>query len=220
MQGMVRQWKYLVGIWNICLVNRNSWLKSEIVLVKENILWKYGIFSVNENIWSESEMCLVNKWNLLFIRSVKLFGWIYKTWNLKSLKFDADRKFDFTFSPPLPCRPPPSPKGYSAPTKKVWKCKIIISCSIFFSGNSGFQLNAGTEQSIFDVKHLGSMRYCIRAPPKRGRYWEIHPRRPRDFPRPKIFPKGFAPSFLWSMDTLLNELSQHNIYVKNLESMR
>ena len=24
---------------------------------------------------------------------------------------------------------------------------------------------------------------CIRAPPKRGRYWEIHPRRPRYVPR-------------------------------------
>ena len=34
---------------------------------------------------------------------------------------------------------------------------------------------------------------CIRAPPRRGRYWEIHPRRPisrdpRDFPRAK--PEG------------------------------
>ena len=27
---------------------------------------------------------------------------------------------------------------------------------------------------------------CILAPPKRGRYWEIHPRRPRDFPRARI----------------------------------
>ena len=24
---------------------------------------------------------------------------------------------------------------------------------------------------------------CIRAPPRRGRYWEIHPRRPKDFSR-------------------------------------
>ena len=37
------------------------------------------------------------------------------------------------------------------------------------------------------------MRECIRAPPRRGRYWEIHPRRPisrdpRDFPRAK--PEG------------------------------
>ena len=32
--------------------------------------------------------------------------------------------------------------------------------------------------------------YCIRAPPKRGRYWEIHPRRPRDFLRPERFPEG------------------------------
>ena len=29
---------------------------------------------------------------------------------------------------------------------------------------------------------------CIRAPQKRGRYWEIHPRRPRDFPR--VNPEG------------------------------
>ena len=34
--------------------------------------------------------------------------------------------------------------------------------------------------------------YCIRAPPKRGRYWEIHPRRPRDFLRPERFPEGEA----------------------------
>ena len=27
---------------------------------------------------------------------------------------------------------------------------------------------------------------CIRAPPRRGRYWEIHPRRPRDFLRAKL----------------------------------
>ena len=33
---------------------------------------------------------------------------------------------------------------------------------------------------------------CIRAPPKRGRYWEIHPRRPRDFPRPERSPEGEA----------------------------
>ena len=64
--------------------------------------------------------------------------------------------------------------------------------------------------------------YCIRAPPRRGRYWEIHPRRPRDFPRPERFPEGEArgksrgsreilraegmdfpipPSFWWSTDT-------------------
>ena len=36
------------------------------------------------------------------------------------------------------------------------------------------------------------MRECIRAPPKRGRYWEIHPRRPRDFLRPERFPEGEA----------------------------
>ena len=65
---------------------------------------------------------------------------------------------------------------------------------------------------------------CIRAPPKGGRYWEIHPRRPRDFPRPERFPEGEArgksrgsreisraegmdfpipPEFWWSTDILL-----------------
>ena len=34
-----------------------------------------------------------------------------------------------------------------------------------------------------------AQRKCVRAPPKLGRYWEIHPWRRRDFPRPKIFPK-------------------------------
>ena len=32
----------------------------------------------------------------------------------------------------------------------------------------------------------------VRTPPKRGRYWEIHPRRPRDFRRPKRFPESEA----------------------------
>ena len=63
----------------------------------------------------------------------------------------------------------------------------------------------------------------VRTPPKLGRYWEIHPLRPWDFPRPSRFPLGFAlgkslgsreiswalgmdfpipPSFWWSTDTL------------------
>ena len=63
----------------------------------------------------------------------------------------------------------------------------------------------------------------VRTPPKLGRYWEIHPLRPRDFPRPSRFPSGFAlgkslgsreiswasgmdfpipPSFWWSTDTI------------------
>ena len=65
---------------------------------------------------------------------------------------------------------------------------------------------------------------CIRAPPRRGRYWEIHPRCPKDFPRPERFPEGEArgksrgsreisraegmdfpipPEFWWSTDILL-----------------
>ena len=67
------------------------------------------------------------------------------------------------------------------------------------------------------------MQHCIRAPPRRGRYWEIHPRRPKDFPRPERFPEGEArgksrgsreiwraegmdfpipPEFWWSTDNL------------------
>ena len=32
----------------------------------------------------------------------------------------------------------------------------------------------------------------VHAPPKLGRYWEIHPLRPWDFPRPSRVPSGFA----------------------------
>ena len=31
-------------------------------------------------------------------------------------------------------------------------------------------------------RRVHDMMHCIRATPKRGKYWEIHPRRPRDFP--------------------------------------
>ena len=62
----------------------------------------------------------------------------------------------------------------------------------------------------------------VHTPPKLRRSWEIHPLRPRDFPRPSRFPSGFAlgkslgsreiswasgmdfpipPSFWWSTDT-------------------
>ena len=65
--------------------------------------------------------------------------------------------------------------------------------------------------------------HYICAPPKRRRYWEIHPRRPRDFLRPERFPEGEArgksrgsreiwraegmdypipPKFWWSTDNL------------------
>ena len=38
---------------------------------------------------------------------------------------------------------------------------------------------------------------CIRAPPKQGRYWEIHPQRPRDILRPKRFSQGEAWGKSW-----------------------
>ena len=74
-----------------------------------------------------------------------------------------------------------------------------------------------------DSSWLAENKDCIRAPPRRGRDWEIHPRRPKDFPRPKRFPEGEArgksrgsreiwraegmdfpipPEFWWSTDNL------------------
>ena len=71
--------------------------------------------------------------------------------------------------------------------------------------------------------YIAQCEHCIRAPPRRGRYWEIHPRRPKDFPRPERFPEGEArgksrgsreiwraegmdfpipPEFWWSTDNL------------------
>ena len=72
-------------------------------------------------------------------------------------------------------------------------------------------------------QHALLVLQCIRAPPRRGRYWEIHPRCPKDFPRPERFPEGEArgksrgsreiwraegmdfpipPEFWWSTDNL------------------
>ena len=34
--------------------------------------------------------------------------------------------------------------------------------------------------------------YCIRTLPRGGMYWVVHPRRPRDFPRPERCPEGEA----------------------------
>ena len=75
----------------------------------------------------------------------------------------------------------------------------------------------------YERNTAGKSANCIRAPPRRGRYWEIHPRRPKDFPRPERFPEGEArgksrgsreiwraegmdfpipPEFWWSTDNL------------------
>ena len=43
--------------------------------------------------------------------------------------------------------------------------------------------------------------YCIHAPSKQGRYWEIHPRCPRDFP--------ITPKFWWS--TAIHHQGVHRI---------
>ena len=60
-------------------------------------------------------------------------------------------------------------------------------------GRDGHQIHPRRVERIDSVKinpSLVMMRECIRAPPRGGRYWEIHPRRPisrdpRDFPRAK-----------------------------------
>ena len=48
------------------------------------------------------------------------------------------------------------------------------------------------QSSVFQSFGRWHLWQCIRAPPRRGRYWEIHPRRPRDFLRPERFPEGEA----------------------------
>ena len=61
-----------------------------------------------------------------------------------------------------------------------------------FSSSLIHPCGRGRIDSVKINPSLLKMRECIRAPPKRGRYWEIHPRRPRDFPRPERFPEGKA----------------------------
>ena len=66
----------------------------------------------------------------------------------------------------------------------------------YSASRDGHQIHPRRMTRIDSVKinpSLVMMRECIRAPPRRGRYWEIHPRRPisrdpRDFPRAK--PEG------------------------------
>ena len=36
---------------------------------------------------------------------------------------------------------------------------------------------------LLDAQQEGLSHYCIRTLPRGGRYWVVHPRRPRDFPR-------------------------------------
>ena len=73
------------------------------------------------------------------------------------------------------------------------------------------------EEERFNIKQFQKrnekkVKDCIRAPPRRGRYWKIHPRRPKDFPRPERFPEGEARGKsrgsreIWSTDTILTHL--------------
>ena len=66
-------------------------------------------------------------------------------------------------------------------------------CSASRDGHQIHPLRVTRIDSVKINPSLVMMRECIRAPPRRGRYWEIHPRRPisrdpRDFPRAK--PEG------------------------------
>ena len=77
---------------------------------------------------------------------------------------------------------------------EFWWSTDNLSASIFLQGVDQKILPCG-QGRIDSVKinpSLLMMTDCIRAPPRRGRYWEIHPRRPKDFPRPKRFPEGEA----------------------------
>ena len=60
-------------------------------------------------------------------------------------------------------------------------CKLLVMASVV-----SWRQKGGAQIFCEGAKH------CIRASPKWGRYWEIHPWRPRDFPRPERFPEGEA----------------------------
>ena len=99
----------------------------------------------------------------------------------------------------------------------MWSFRSMIFCQLI-TGVTCVQGNKSL-RVLFD----SIFQQCIRAPPRRGRYWEIHPRRPKDFPRPERFPEGEArgksrgsreiwraegmdfpipPEFWWSTDNL------------------
>ena len=100
----------------------------------------------------------------------------------------------------------------------------MLKVSQSFQNVSLSCLRIKVAQDLVEVPmSVGPETDCIRAPPRRGRYWEIHPRRPKDFPRPERFPEGEArgksrgsreiwraegmdfpipPEFWWSTDNL------------------
>ena len=46
-------------------------------------------------------------------------------------------------------------------------------------------VDVGTEEglNLFKIQNSKKYRYCIRAPPRRERYWKVYPQRPRNFLR-------------------------------------
>ena len=56
---------------------------------------------------------------------------------------------------------------------------MISSCLSYYCGSIG---------SVKINTSLLMMRECIRTLPRGGMYWGVHPRRPRDFPRPERCP--------------------------------
>ena len=82
---------------------------------------------------------------------------------------------------------------------EVGALKIVLRSSgpftkLTFSDNQMSQEASQLEyQPKFEaLAKTETLQECIRAPPKRGRDWEIHPLCLRDFPRPKRFPQGEA----------------------------
>ena len=65
---------------------------------------------------------------------------------------------------------------------------VIHICWYYMSGRILYRETVeGRNKVDFQVQCLSVkgqvVFYCIRAPPRQWRYWKIHPRRPKDFPR-------------------------------------
>ena len=90
-------------------------------------------------------------------------------WPLHSLNLSASAK-QIYYPPGLPtiC----SSASIIKATFRYVHCQLIFLLSNFI-------------MMFSDNILVNIMEHCIRAPSKRVRYWEIHPRCPRDFPRPE-----------------------------------
>ena len=86
------------------------------------------------------------------------------------------------------------------PIFSLGSVREIHSLGKYFSvhslGHSEYQeIHTFSALNIDSVKintSLLMMKECIRTLPRGGMYWVVHPRRPRDFPRPERCPEGEA----------------------------